>query len=503
MPIISAGIVSRQGRILLSRQFTDISRIRVEGLLSAFPSLLDSQSAGGKHCTYLETGSVRYVYQPVESLFLVLITTKSSNIVEDLDTLRLMGRLVAGYCFSVTEAAIVDQAYEILFAFDEVVVGGHRDSNTLEDIKLYLEMHSNEEVIYLEEKHQQEEAARKAADLHRKQMERNRGSNPYGGIGSGGGGGGMGGSDDGQHHLPMHQQASTPTYAAVDVPEKRPAGGGMTLGKARKTDVASKIQQESRAHGGGASAAPAAAAASTQAQASPDQQQAIHLRVDERMSAALNRDGGIVKFEVKGELSIHIADAQLSNVRILMKPYNTDFAFMPFPTINKDKFLSDRVLSQKEGKVFKTHQTVPVVRWRSESGSAPLTVLCWPTGDSASIQYELTDPNVTLYNVSILIPIAGAEPSVEDSTGGDVSVQGEYVQWVLPVINADNKSGSIEFTFPEEVADESYFPIQIGFNAPNVSLARMVVSDVVNAENGMPVAFSTACGLTAEDYIVA
>lgn len=501
MPIISAGVVSRQGRILLSRQFTDISRIRIEGLLSAFPSLLESQSAGGKHCTYLETGSVRYVYQPMESLFLVLITTKSSNIVEDLDTLRLMGRLVAEYCYTISEASVVDQAYEILFALDEVVVGGHRDNNTLEDIKVYLEMHSNEEVIHLEQKRQQEEAAQKAADAHRRQMERTRGSNPYGGIGSGGS---FGGDSDEGHAMHQHHQQPSPTYAAVEVPEKRPmgGGGGMTLGKARKTDVASKILQEARIQGG-APSAPVAAASSQPAQSSPDQQQAIHLRVEERMSATLNRDGGVVKFEVKGELSIHIADAQLANVRMLMKPYNTDFSFMPFPTINKDAFLNDRVLTQKEGKVFKTHQTVPVIRWRSDSGSAPISVLCWPTGDSASIQYELADPSVTLYNVTISIPIARAEPAIEDSTGGEVTIQGDYVHWTLPMVNGDNRSGSVEFTFPQEVPDDTYFPVQIGFNAPNVSLARMVVSDVVNAENGMPVAFSTACGLTAEDYVVA
>lgn len=47
---------------LVSRQFIDMSRVRIEGLLAAFPKLVGS----GKQHTYIETENVRYVYQPLE-----------------------------------------------------------------------------------------------------------------------------------------------------------------------------------------------------------------------------------------------------------------------------------------------------------------------------------------------------------------------------------------------------------------------------------------------------
>lgn len=35
---------------------------------------------------------MRYVYQPIENLFLLLLTNKASNIVEDLETLRMLSK---------------------------------------------------------------------------------------------------------------------------------------------------------------------------------------------------------------------------------------------------------------------------------------------------------------------------------------------------------------------------------------------------------------------------
>lgn len=76
--------------MLVSRQFVKMTKLRIEGLLAAFPKLVGS---GGQH-TFIETENVRYLYQPIEQLYALLITNKQSNIMEDLDTLRLVAKLV-------------------------------------------------------------------------------------------------------------------------------------------------------------------------------------------------------------------------------------------------------------------------------------------------------------------------------------------------------------------------------------------------------------------------
>lgn len=90
MVVLSAAVLTKSGKILVSRQFMPMTRIRIEGLLAAFPKLI---SDNDQH-TFAETEHVRYLYFPLDQLYLLLITNKQSNIMEDLDTMRLLAKVV-------------------------------------------------------------------------------------------------------------------------------------------------------------------------------------------------------------------------------------------------------------------------------------------------------------------------------------------------------------------------------------------------------------------------
>ena len=128
---------------VISRQFRDMSRTRIDALLASFPKLIPANT---QH-TSVETTEVRYVYQLLEDLYIVLITNKASNILQDIETLHLFARVVSDMCRSADQKEIVKNSFELLGAFDEIVSLGYREQVNLMQVRSILEMESHEEKI--------------------------------------------------------------------------------------------------------------------------------------------------------------------------------------------------------------------------------------------------------------------------------------------------------------------------------------------------------------------
>jgi hypothetical protein len=120
-----------------------MTRTHIESLLASFPKLIPTNS---QH-TSVETAQVRYVYQPLEDLYILLITNKASNILQDIDTLHLFARVVSDICRTADEREIQKQSFELLGAFDEIVSMGYREQVNLIQVRSILEMESHEEKI--------------------------------------------------------------------------------------------------------------------------------------------------------------------------------------------------------------------------------------------------------------------------------------------------------------------------------------------------------------------
>ena len=157
MAALSIVVCNKNARIILARQFFSITRMDLEEYIVQFSRGVDSC----KEITHFESDKVRYIFIPIESLYLILITTKSSNIIEDTEILKLIYRLIQDSCGQINSESIVKNAFEIMLGIDDIVTLGFRNSVTLGQIKQYLQMESIEEQEFKRKKREQEEKVKK------------------------------------------------------------------------------------------------------------------------------------------------------------------------------------------------------------------------------------------------------------------------------------------------------------------------------------------------------
>lgn len=90
------------------------------------------------------------------------------------------------YCRTLDEKDIVENAFNLIFAFDEIVALGYRESVNLAQIKTFVEMDSHEEKVFQAVRETQEKEAKqkmreKAKELQRQRMESQKKGIPMGG----------------------------------------------------------------------------------------------------------------------------------------------------------------------------------------------------------------------------------------------------------------------------------------------------------------------------------
>lgn len=522
MVLIAAAVCTKAGKVIFSRQFVEMTKARIEGLLSAFPKLMST----GKQHTFVETESVRYVYQPLDRLYMLLITTKASNILEDLETLRLFSRVIPEYCHSMDEAEILDNAFNLIFAFDEIVALGYRESVNLAQIRTFVEMDSHEEKVYQAVRQTQEREAKnkmreKAKELQRQKMENAKrgikGSSNYGGSGGFGANSSMSGM--GGSNFSSSVSANDSLLGSGDIPRSSytPVTKPSMPTKAMKLtnkgrDVESFV--ELLKSEGENVVAPAANKTSTTSQkitsAPPENIDLIHLRLEERLVVEIGRDGGVRNLEVHGFATLRVSDEKFGRIRVCLE--NKDqrgIQLQTHPNVDKELFkMKSQVGLKNPSKPFPLHTDVGVLKWRfhsTDESSVPLSINCWPSengqgGCDVNIEYELEHSHLELNEVCITIPLPmGCNPVVAECDGEyNHDSRKNALIWSMPILDSSNKTGSLEFSAPNSNPDD-FFPLHVNFVSKQ-SYADLKITEVLQVDDDTPAKYSSETVLFADKY---
>ncbi|KAJ2413821.1 coatomer subunit delta, partial [Coemansia sp. IMI 209128] len=523
---------------LVSRQFVEMPRTRIEGLLASFPKLM----VPGQQHTTIETETIRYVYQPIgEDMYAVLITSRQNNIVQDMDTLHLIARAVADICDVNDQQGVILRGFDILTAFEEIISQGSRDKIDLAKLRTIMEMESHEEKIQdiidrNKEREAKQELKRKAKmfeEQRRLATKHGLAEPSLGGIGSGSVGSILGGGRMGGSYEPLLSREpetirsfASASPAPMSSPSFASNARGMKLGRKPKgADVMGAMRNEidlsqnlaeqltisEQTPGYGSSvAAPVVAPVAAPTMALADMK-AVHVQIEEHITAIVNRDGGLEQMEVKGDLSLIVTDEACSVVQVGVTTNDSHNAqIKTHPKIDKKKFQSDSVISLKDASgSFPLSQPIGVLKWRivsTNEDDIPLTINCWPSPNGngtvdVNIEYELNDTRLELDNVIVSIPIPhGAQPSISDVDGVyDVNRARGTLDWEIQTIDDSNKNGSLDFSIPGSDAG-AFFPVVVSFVCKRPYYDITVTS--VTTPDGQEVDFSQLVSLVPDQYAV-
>ncbi|XP_050690305.1 coatomer subunit delta-like [Eriocheir sinensis] len=505
MVLLAAAVCTRSGKALVSRQFVEMTKSRIEGLLAAFPKLMTS----GRQHTFVETESVRYVYQPLDRLYMLLITTRASNILEDLETLRLFSRVIPEYCRNMEESEILENSFHLIFAFDEIVALGYRESVNLAQIRTFVEMDSHEEKVYRAVRETQEREARtkmkeKAKELQRKRHEEmkrgNKNSGYTGGGGNSGGFGVSGGFGGSTGSFPSPAETIPSPTQETRPSSIKPSGSNraMKLGSKAK-DVDSFVDQLKSEGERVVSAAETITPASTINTPAVDVEP-VHIVMGEDLVVHAGRDGGLKTMEVQGILKLRISDSDYGFIKVQVDNTETrPVQLQTHPNVDRELWRSCGQIGMKmSNKPFPHNTDVGVLKWRFQTNDekhVPLSINCWPQENGAgscdvNIEYNLENLNLELSEVIITIPLApGAPPPVINECEGEHEYNRAHcaLVWRIPVIDKTAPTAAMDFT--ARGVPDNFFPVRVSFNSTR-TFCDIKVLGVVSTSDGAPITFS-------------
>lgn len=527
MAILAASIITRSGKAILSRQFRDLTKNRVTELLANFPALLSENNT--QHTT-VEDENVRYVYQPLDDLYIILITNRQSNILQDIETLNLFAETVTSLLRVVNENEIFEQAFEILSAMDEIVTLGYKENLSFMQIKAFLEMDSHEEKIQeIIERNKEleatEERKRRAKEIQRKEMDRranmalaqlNNAVSNQGGMGSAN-------NFSPSYSQQTQQQSYTPTpVEPVSTQRTAPRGRGLQLGKSKKTShdhssaSAPLIAQSEPKHIPQQQQyqAPVKEQVTPQADDKPHNN-GILITVEEKVTAEITREGSIVSSELKGVLQLRINDSEMALAKILLEATGASdgIQYKTHPNVDRDLFTNSSVIGLKNPeKPFPSNdQNLGVLRWRGvgkadENKFVPIQFTTWISVNGSStdvtLEYELNDNyHESIDSITVLIPVVTEDIELKSDNATIAEIGDEGVIFQLESLSP-GENGVLEFTIG--ASEEDLFPIEVSFTSENPvnTLGQVKVLDVVSVGDDSSLSFDLISELSTEGYFI-
>lgn len=170
MTIKGVMISNQQGQLIFYRNYSELNHVDFEDLAYQ----LGHSENNKRQQTYIQHMSNRIVFLMIEELFISLVTTSDSNIIQDQKTLALC-KEVLQMCNSpkVTEDRIQQNFIEIAFGLDDVINMGTSNNVTLEQVEESQIMQSSNEAAHLQMMNDKVKERQREVEEESREIEKN------------------------------------------------------------------------------------------------------------------------------------------------------------------------------------------------------------------------------------------------------------------------------------------------------------------------------------------
>ena len=505
MVVLSVAIGSKTGRLLLCRDFSDISRTLVEDCVSSLPTLIKESQ---EH-TFVEHNNLRLNYLPLGDLFLLSINDKGSNILEDIEVLRsVQAAMYTVLSGSVSEDQVCQKAIDIIFTLDDIISLGYRNISSESLLSNALEMDSaNERVMLLQRQEQEKEAKKNASNFIKEQSRKAlfspKESSPSSTTFT------FDGKKDDKFVLPdMQEEAERGPSKSSTIEGKKTLKLGTQKKKAAIKDSKEdeSVQKEGESKG-------KETKFSEKADNIPSfnpLNAAVKFSVNEKIFCKLNKEGQLTQFEVKGEVIFAIQDPSIKQIAVLVdSQQKSKLGIKVPPNFNKKMWAEDSVLIPRDEKtIFQPRMTVPALKYgfaKDKGSFCPVVLSIWLSESALAVECEFNSDQSWLSSVSnmvIKIPNPGRS-KIADAVNSSATANGDYIEWSIPKLGQGGQpDASVNIEFANEVAEDEVYPWSINFTPAN-PYGDIDIANVKNLDNDEDVKFEVDREVKFEEFEVA
>jgi len=470
MGVLSVAICTKKGKLLLCRNEEDISRTLVEDCVKSLSSLIKEDQ---QH-TYVEHNNFRLNYLPMDTLYILTISTKRSNILEDIEIVRTLQNVVTQVlASSISEATICEQAIDLILAIDDVISLGYRNICSESMVISALQMDSANEKMHVLMEANQKANAKIEMNNYIKNKKKGKLEEGYGGAGSESLNlpkmeATTGGGNDSKEDIFPSSYGNNYEDDDLESNKKSTIRGKkvMTLGKKKEKAKQDKKKQNLE----------------LKKELKNDQHTpsfnpldaGVTFTLSERVSCELDKEGKASSFLVKGELAFVINNPDKKRIAVKVdKSKATDVKLKVPPSFDKNAWAEAGVLVPKNDKLsLVTGSKIPAIKYsisKIKGSFSPINLTIWLSEGSLTLEVEFNQQQTwikELKNLKIKFITGDSEPEVESKENSAFAYDDseEKCVWSIPLLSSAVSDANIELSLSEEVSEDVIFPMIISFD---------------------------------------